>query len=332
MATVLIIDDEEGIRTSLQDILEDEGYKVILAENGAKGLSAAREEIIDVALVDIWLPNVNGIDVVRKLKKINPATESVIITGHGNVSNAIAAMQAGAYDFLEKPLSIDKVLFSIKKALEHKFLLNDINIIKQNILNYYKLPDIDEYSEIKNIADDFLNNNDNILITGKQGTGKKSLLFYLFARAVENNKSSVMLYEQPELYNYRDKYIFIQNSGMDYKYFEDINNKYNNRLIVSYNGILGDEISGVIKDYFKVIELPAVTESRNILEYFFNYFLNVLSTNLNVTLKKVSSNEVDILYKHTWKYNILEVKNLIEFFYIHREEYGDDITRYIKLV
>ncbi len=331
MANILILDDEEGIRTSLKDVLEDENYRVFTAENGAKGISLAKEKDIDIALVDIWLPNINGIDVIRKLKEVNPAIETIVITGHGNVSNAISAMQAGAYDFLEKPLSIDKVLFSIKKAFEHKFLLNDINIIKQNFLNLYKIPHINDYKFVNEEIDNFLSKKNNILIIGEKGTGKKSLLFYLYSLAVENNIPSVLLSSSPDLYNYKEKYIFIADvEGLDYKYFDETTNKFNNRLIVATVNLPGKNEYELYKDKFTIITLPSVKSSVEIFEYFVNYFLAQVSLNLQLPLKKISKDAINEVFNLRWEYNILEIKNLIESIYIHDEDIDITVDKIIR--
>jgi two-component system nitrogen regulation response regulator NtrX len=116
--TILIIDDEEGIRTSLAGVLEDEGYTVRLAADGEEGLAMAREEMPDLVLLDIWMPGMDGLDVLQRLKTVYPGLTVVMISGHGTIETAVRSTRMGAQDFIEKPLSLEKVLLTISNALE----------------------------------------------------------------------------------------------------------------------------------------------------------------------------------------------------------------------
>jgi two-component system nitrogen regulation response regulator NtrX len=116
--TILIIDDEEGIRTSLAGVLEDEGYTVQLAADGEEGLAMAREEMPDLVLLDIWMPGMDGLEVLQRLKAIYPGLTVVMISGHGTIETAVKSTRMGAQDFIEKPLSLEKVLLTISNAME----------------------------------------------------------------------------------------------------------------------------------------------------------------------------------------------------------------------
>jgi two-component system nitrogen regulation response regulator NtrX len=116
--TILIIDDEEGIRTSLAGVLEDEGYTVRLAADGEEGLAMAREEMPDLVLLDIWMPGLDGLEVLQRLKAVFPGLSVVMISGHGTIETAVRSTRLGAQDFIEKPLSLEKVLLTIANALE----------------------------------------------------------------------------------------------------------------------------------------------------------------------------------------------------------------------
>ena len=119
---ILVIDDEVGIRSSLKGILEDENYVVKTAETGEEGLILLRGENFDLILLDIWLPEMNGIDVLDKIKSSEENTHVVMITGHGSIETAVKATKLGAYDFLEKPLTLEKVVVTVKNALKQKIL------------------------------------------------------------------------------------------------------------------------------------------------------------------------------------------------------------------
>lgn len=117
MARIIVFDDEKNIRETIRDILTDEGHTVYESDSGLKGLVTCRKESIDLAIVDIWMPVLNGLDVLARLKQVKPDIKVIIISGHANVDLAVKSMKTGAFDFLEKPLSMDKLLSTVNKAL-----------------------------------------------------------------------------------------------------------------------------------------------------------------------------------------------------------------------
>ena len=116
MNHVLIVDDESGIRESLSGVLEDEGYKASTAQSGEECLELLRKSHYDVVLLDIWMPGIDGLEVLEKIKEFEDRPEVVMISGHGSIESAVRATKLGAYDFLEKPLSLDKTLIVVKNA------------------------------------------------------------------------------------------------------------------------------------------------------------------------------------------------------------------------
>ena len=110
MIHILVVDDEPGIRETLGGILEDEGYRVTPAEDGESGLLLLRDQHFDVVLLDIWLPQMDGLAVLREVKELQDRPEVIMISGHGTVETAVRATKLGAYDFLEKPLSLERVV------------------------------------------------------------------------------------------------------------------------------------------------------------------------------------------------------------------------------
>ncbi len=114
---ILVVDDEDEIRESVREILSDEGYRVIEASNGAKALQLIREEHPRLVLLDIWMPQMDGIVLLKEIKKQEPAINVIMISGHGNIHTAVTATKFGAFDFLEKPLSLDGLLLTVRRAL-----------------------------------------------------------------------------------------------------------------------------------------------------------------------------------------------------------------------
>ena len=119
---ILIVDDQEDIRRSLSGILEDEGYQVLTADNGSDAIELAREEMPDLVLLDIWMPGLDGLQTLEQLKALMPDLTVVMMSGHGTIETAVKATKLGAYDFVEKPFSLDKVLITIANALNYQEL------------------------------------------------------------------------------------------------------------------------------------------------------------------------------------------------------------------
>ncbi|MDC7218351.1 MAG: sigma-54 dependent transcriptional regulator [Spirochaetales bacterium] len=174
---LLIIDDEDSIRDTLKEILEDEGYRVFAAEDGQDGLAVLRDNDIDVVFLDIWLPRRGGIDVLGDIKSENSDIEVVIISGHANVDLAVKAIKLGAYDFLEKPLDIGSVLTLAGKAVELKKLKTENRSLKSQLKgSEEKVLLIGESQGINHIRKTIAQgapSDSRILILGENGTGKE---------------------------------------------------------------------------------------------------------------------------------------------------------------
>ncbi|MDZ7333170.1 MAG: NAD(P)H-dependent oxidoreductase subunit E [candidate division KSB1 bacterium] len=117
---ILVIDDERGIREGCRRILESENYQVLLAENGTQGLELAQSDKVDVALIDLKMPGIDGLEVLREIRKINAEIIPIIVSGHGTIESAVEAMKAGAFDFITKPFEPDQLLKAISRGLEQK--------------------------------------------------------------------------------------------------------------------------------------------------------------------------------------------------------------------
>jgi two-component system nitrogen regulation response regulator NtrX len=116
---ILIVDDEKAIQKALRGVLEDEGYRVSAVGNGADALKAVADELPDVVFLDIWMPRMDGLETLAELKRLRPESTVVVISGHGTIETAVKATRLGAYDFIEKPLSLEKTLITVTRALEH---------------------------------------------------------------------------------------------------------------------------------------------------------------------------------------------------------------------
>ena len=125
MKKILIIDDEKNIQVSLASILEDEGYQVFFSTTGEEGIEKFKNVRPDIIFLDIWLPGIDGLDTMKKILKIDPFQIIIMISGHGNITTVVRAVKEGAYDFLEKPLSLEKILLVLKRSFEYKKILEE---------------------------------------------------------------------------------------------------------------------------------------------------------------------------------------------------------------
>ena len=185
--TILVVDDEKDIRISLTGILEDEGYQVLTADNGIEALECARLELPDLVLLDIWMPGMDGLETLERLKILFPQVTVIMISGHGTIETAVRATKLGAFDFIEKPLSLDKVLISVVNALCMKELRVENEELKRAVANEYEMigfaPVMAALREqIMRVAP----TSASVLVTGENGTGKelaaRSIHYYSLRR------------------------------------------------------------------------------------------------------------------------------------------------------
>ncbi len=174
---ILVVDDEASIRRSLSGVLSDEGFEVTLAKDGAEGLARVAEEPPDLVLLDIWMPGeLDGLEVLRRLREeFSPPIGVIMISGHGNIETAVKAIKIGAYDFIEKPLSLDKVVVAVNNALNLQRLAQENVLLRQKVgqrpcrITGESEPVRKLRAQIELVAP----TNAWVLITGENGTGKE---------------------------------------------------------------------------------------------------------------------------------------------------------------
>ncbi|MBN2246384.1 MAG: sigma-54-dependent Fis family transcriptional regulator [Candidatus Aminicenantes bacterium] len=191
---ILVIDDEAGIRSSLKGILEDEGYDITVTDTGEKGLEIFKNENFDLVFLDIWLPEKNGLEILSEIKTYDDNSQVVMITGHGSVESAVKATKLGAYDFLEKPLSLEKVVQTVKNALQHKNLLEESLLYRDKLKARYQL--VGESKAIQNLRSQISTaapTDARILFYGENGTGKEFVARLIHQASSRKNKRFVQL-------------------------------------------------------------------------------------------------------------------------------------------
>jgi two-component system nitrogen regulation response regulator NtrX len=172
--TIMIVDDEPSILQSLGGLLSDEGYDVITASNGYEALKKIESTAPDLVLLDVWMPGLDGIETLQEIKKISPVIQVLIITGHGNIETAVKATKLGAFDLIEKPLSFDKVIMTIQRALNFQRLEEQNRYLRRKMLekhaingNSAAIVALKKQIAVAAPTDAW------ILITGENGTGKE---------------------------------------------------------------------------------------------------------------------------------------------------------------
>jgi two-component system nitrogen regulation response regulator NtrX len=186
---IFIVDDEEGIRESLSGIFEDEGYTVLTAGTAEEAFDMLKEQTPDLMFLDVWLPGIDGIQALTKIRERNPELPIVMISGHGNIELAVNATRIGAYDFLEKPLSLERVLLVASRALERRTLELENKALKQDLTEKWRL--IGNSQKMKQLSEQIdmaAKSNGRVLILGESGAGKELVAHTLHGSSTRASK------------------------------------------------------------------------------------------------------------------------------------------------
>ena len=184
-ASILIVDDEVSILNSLSSILEDEGHEVVVAKSGTEALKICTADPPELMLLDIWMPEMDGLETLRRVKELVPYTQVMMMSGHGSIETAVKAIKLGAYDYIEKPLSLENVTLRVKHALEQHRLEQENRTLRTKVEGKFELvgraPVMDQLRQLIQTAGP---TNSRVLISGENGTGKE-----LVARAIHQHSA-----------------------------------------------------------------------------------------------------------------------------------------------
>ncbi len=192
MANILIVDDESAIRESLQGILEDEGYTAIASPSGEDCLNQLRKINVDVVLLDVWLTGIDGLEVLEKIRDLDDPPEVIMISGHGTIETAVRATKLGAFDFAEKPLSLDKTLILVKNAIEARRLRHDNRDLRKQLQAKSVIAgDSVPMKALRQQIGVMAPTNGRVLIYGESGTGKELVAHAIHLQSLRKDEMFV---------------------------------------------------------------------------------------------------------------------------------------------
>lgn len=183
---ILVVDDERAIRNSLKEILMDEGYEVDVAEDGPSAIEAAGKERYDVIFCDIKMPGMEGTEVLSKLAEDGVDSAVVMISGHGDIQTAVECIKKGAFDFIQKPLDLNRILITIKNATDKARLLSDNKVLKKKVYGQEMIGSSEPLQHVRQMIEKVAPTDARVLITGANGSGKELVARSLHQRSLRS--------------------------------------------------------------------------------------------------------------------------------------------------
>ncbi len=188
MARILIIDDERSIRNSLKDILTFEDHTVDLAADGKEGIMQTKENTYDIIFCDIKMPQMDGLEVLEYLQNTIPEVPIVMISGHGTIETAVEAIKKGAFDFIQKPMELNRIMVTVRNALDKNNLIQETKTLKKKVkMKYQMIGESEPIKKVKDMIEKVATTDARVLITGENGTGKEVVARWLHEKS---NRSS----------------------------------------------------------------------------------------------------------------------------------------------
>ncbi|MEW6585963.1 MAG: sigma-54 dependent transcriptional regulator [Nitrospirota bacterium] len=192
LPVILVVDDEEGIRESLSGVLEDEGYESLPSESGEEAIRIVREQNPDLVMLDVWLPGVDGIETLKQMKEAKPDLPVIMISGHGNIELAVKATREGAYDFLEKPLSLERVVLTVRRALERRSLEAENKSLRQDLTRKWRIVGSSQrMRQLLEQTEMAAKSNSRVLVLGESGSGKELVAHILHEKSPRADKAFI---------------------------------------------------------------------------------------------------------------------------------------------
>ena len=181
---ILVIDDERSIRNTLKEILEYENYKVESVESGRQALALIDKNDFDLVFCDIKMPEMDGIEVLKEIENLKPEIPVIMISGHGNIETAVESIKFGAYDFIQKPLDLNRILVTIKNATDKTALVAETKVLKKKVSKKYEMiGESEQITKVKEMIEKVAPTDARVLITGSNGTGKEVVARWIYEKS-----------------------------------------------------------------------------------------------------------------------------------------------------
>ena len=299
MTKILVIDDERSIRNSMKDILQYEGHEVVLAENGMEGLVSVKSEKPDIVFCDIKMPKMEGIEVLERIKEFSADTPVIMISGHGTIDTAIEAIRKGAYDFIEKPLDLNRILITIKNATDKHLLIHETKTLKNKVSKKYDMIGNSEaLNHIRAMIDKVAVSDARILVTGPNGSGKELVAHQLHELSHRKDNAFVEVNCAAIPSELIESELFGHEKG---SFTSAIKQKKGN-----FREDLYHRLSVII------IDVPPLCQRLEDIDALANHFLTEVCTEMGIAPKTLSPDAIVALKECEWTGNIRELRNVVE--------------------
>jgi DNA-binding NtrC family response regulator len=366
MKKILIIEDEEPIRRVLKRILTDENteFKISEAIDGNEAIDKLSKDLFDLALCDIKMPKKDGLDVLKFAIKKGLSTPFIILTGHGNIETAVDAMKIGAYDFIEKPPDLNRLLISVRNAFKIRTLQSEnIRLKKRLGKKHEMIGNSPKFKNVLKLIEKVAQTNARILITGENGTGKEMVAQQIHFKSLRSQKTLVEVncaaipseLIESELFGHvkgsftsaikdrtgkfelanggtlfldeigdlslkaQAKVLRALQEGRIQKVGSEKEIDVDVRIIAATNKKINKqiELNNFREDLFHrlaviEIKLPTLSERKSDIKTLSNYFIEQISNEQGLPIKKITKEAITALENYTWSGNIRELRNVIE--------------------
>ena len=328
---ILIIDDERAIRNSLKEILMDEGYEADVAEDGAQGVDMALKEKYSVIFCDIKMPNMDGIEVLDKFMEEGVDAAVIMISGHGDIDTAVECIKKGAFDFIQKPLDLNRILITIKNATDKVTLISkterlasETSRLKKKVYGQEMVGESAPIQKVRDMIDKVAPTDARVLITGANGTGKELVARTLHQKSMRSQMPYVEVncaaipseLIESEL---QAKVLRVLQERKLSRVGSDKDISVDVRVLAATNKNLKEEIAkGNFREdlYHRlsviVINVPSLDERKDDIPILVNHFIDQICTETGMQRREVDADAMQLLVDKTWTGNIRELRNVVE--------------------